>query len=76
MSIKELNIFQKKAVKFKVQNNQLFRQNSKNVSICRVVNNLTKCQTILQQLPNESVGKREKVLIDRLQININGIIYI
>ena len=48
MDTKEFNTFKKKAVKFKVQDNHLFRRNSKNMSMRRVVDNPVERQTILQ----------------------------
>ena len=57
MDTKEFNAFKKKAVKFKVQDNQLFRRNSKNVPMRRVVDDPTERQTILQQLHDESGHK-------------------
>lgn len=60
MSIKEFNAFNKQAVKFKVQDNHLFRQNSKNVPMRRVVDNPIERQTILQQLHDESGHKGQE----------------
>ena len=57
MYTKEFIAFKKKAVKFKVQDNQLFCRNSKKVLMYRVVVDLTKRQTILQQLHDESGHK-------------------
>ena len=54
MNSKEFNAFKKKALKFKVQDNLLFRRNSKNVPMRCVVDDLVERQTILQQLHNES----------------------
>ncbi len=60
MSTKEFNAFKKKAVKFKVQDNQLFRRNSKNVPMHRVVDDSTERQTILKQLHDESNHKGQE----------------
>ena len=57
---KEFNIFKKKALKFKVQDNLLFRRNSKNVSMRYVVDDPVKRQTILQQLYNKSGHKQRE----------------
>ena len=57
MTIKEFNAFKKRALKFKVQDNHLFRRNSKNVPMRRVVDNLVERQNILQQLHDESGHK-------------------
>ena len=50
----------KKAVKFKVQDNYLFYQNSKNMPIYWVVDNLVERQTIFQQLHDKSGHKRRE----------------
>ncbi len=57
MTTKEFNSFKKKAIKFKVQDNHLFRRNSKNVPMRRVVDDPVERQTILQQLHDESSNK-------------------
>lgn len=60
MNTKEFNVFKKKAIKFKVQENHLLCQNSKNVSMGQVVDNLTEWQTILKQLHDKSGHKRQE----------------
>lgn len=60
MSTKKFNRFKKQAIKFKIEDNHLFQQSSKNVLMCRVVDNLIECQTILQQLHDESSHKGRK----------------
>lgn len=40
MDTKEFNALKKKAVKFKAQDNHLFRQHSKNMPMHRVIDNL------------------------------------
>lgn len=60
MTTKEFNAFKKNAIKFKVKDNHLFRRNSKNVPMCRVVDDLEERQTILQQLHDESDHKRRE----------------
>lgn len=57
MSRKEFNTFKKQALKFKVQDNHLFRRNSKNVPMRCEVDHPIERQTILQQLPHESGHK-------------------
>ena len=57
LDTKEFNAFKKKAVKFKVQDNHLFRRNSKNVPMRRVVDDPVERQNILQQLHDESGHK-------------------
>ena len=48
MDTKEFNAFKKKIVNFKIQNKHFFCHNSKNVPICRVVDDLVERQNILQ----------------------------
>ena len=57
MNTKEFNAFKKKAVKFKVQDSHVFRRNSKNDPMRRVVDDPTERQNILQQLHDESDHK-------------------
>lgn len=57
MSTKEFNTFKKKVVKFKVEDNQLFCQNSKNLLIYLVVDNPTKRHIIFEQLYDKSSHK-------------------
>ena len=66
MDTKEFNAFKKKAVKFKVQNNHLFRRNSKNVPMHRVVDDSVERQTILHQLHNESDHKGREATYRRV----------
>jgi hypothetical protein len=48
MNQKELNMFKKKALKFKLQSDQLFRRNSKNVLLRRIIDDLKEQQLILK----------------------------
>jgi hypothetical protein len=48
MNQKKFNKFKKKVLRFKLQNNQFFRRNSKNVSLRRIVDDLKKQQLILK----------------------------
>ena len=57
MDVKEFNAFKKKALKYKIQDNHLFRRNSKNVPLRCVVDNRVERQTILQQLHDETGHK-------------------
>ena len=59
INTKEFNTFKKKTVKFKVQDNQFFCRNSKNVPMRQVVDDPTERQTIFQQLHDES-GHKER----------------
>jgi hypothetical protein len=54
MSLKEFNKFKKKALKFKLQRDQFFRRNSKNVLMRRVIDDFEERQRILKQLHDES----------------------
>jgi hypothetical protein len=54
MSLKEFNKFKKEALRFKLQGDQLFRRNSKNVPMRRVVDDPEERQRILEQLHDES----------------------
>lgn len=60
MTTKEFNAFKKNATQFKVKDNHLICRNSKNVLIRYDIDNLKECQTILQQLQNESGHKRRE----------------
>ncbi len=60
MTTKEFNTFKKKAIKFKVQENHLFYQKSKNVPMHRVVDDLVERQTNVQQLNDESGDKGQE----------------
>ena len=62
MTAKEFNIFKKKTLKYKMQNDQLFRRNNKNVSLRRVIDNEKKRFRILEQLHDESDHRdKEKI---------------
>ncbi len=61
MDTKEFNVFKKKDIKFKVQDNHLFRQNGKNILMHQVVDDLEERQTILQQLHDKSGHKRREM---------------
>jgi hypothetical protein len=54
MSLKEFNKFKKEALKFKLQRDQFFRRNSKNVLMRRVIDDFEERQRILKQLHDES----------------------
>ncbi len=69
MTLKEFNKFKKKILRFKLQKNQLFRWNAKNVFMKRVINDFKKRQQILKQLHNKSEHRNKKetykTIIDR-----------
>ncbi len=54
MSLKEFNKFKKKVLRFKLQKNQFFRRNSKNVFMKRVIDDFEKRQRILKLFHDES----------------------
>jgi hypothetical protein len=54
MTLKEFNKFKKKVLRFKLQRDQLFRRNSKNVFMKRVIDDFEERQRILKQLHDES----------------------
>jgi hypothetical protein len=66
MSLKEFNKFKKKILKFKLQRNQLFRRNSKNVFMKKVIDDLEKRQRILKQLHDESDHRDKKNIYKRI----------
>jgi hypothetical protein len=66
MSLKEFNKFKKKALKFKLQKNQLFRRNSKNVLMRRMINDFEERQRILKQLHNESDHRDKENIYKRI----------
>jgi hypothetical protein len=69
MSLKEFNKFKKKALKFKLQKDQFFRRNSKNVLMKRVIDDFEERQRILKQLHDENDHRDKediyKKIIDR-----------
>jgi hypothetical protein len=66
MSLKEFNKFKKKALRFKLQRDQLFRRNSKNVSMRRVIDDLEERQRILKQLHDESDHRDKEDIYKRI----------
>ena len=54
MTLKEFNQFKKKALRYKVQDRHLFRRNSKNVPLRRVIDRQADKDRILQHLHDES----------------------
>ncbi len=66
MSLKEFNKFKKKVFRFKLQRNQLFRRNSKNVFMKRVIDNFEKRQRILKHLHDESDHRDKKNTYKRI----------
>jgi cell shape-determining protein MreC len=63
MSLKEFNKFKKKAFKFKLQRNQFFRRNSKNVFMKRMIDDLEKRQRILKQFHDENDHRDKKNML-------------
>jgi hypothetical protein len=66
MSLKEFNKFKKKILKFKLQRDQLFRRNSKNVFMRRMIDDFEKRQRILKQLHDESDHRDKKNIYKRI----------
>jgi hypothetical protein len=60
MNQKKFNKFKKKALKFKLQSDQFFRRNSKNVLLKRIVDDLKEQQLILKQYHDESDHRDKK----------------
>jgi hypothetical protein len=66
MSLKKFNKFKKKALKFKLQKNQFFRRNSKNVFMKKVIDDLKKRQRILKQLHDENDHRDKENIYKRI----------
>jgi hypothetical protein len=66
MSLKKFNKFKKKILKFKLQRNQFFRRNSKNVSMRRVIDDLEERQRILKQFHDESDHRDKENIYKRI----------
>jgi hypothetical protein len=66
MTLKEFNKFKKKALRFKLQRDQLFRRNSKNVSMKRVIDDFEERQRILKQLHDESDHRDKEDIYRRI----------
>jgi hypothetical protein len=66
MSLKKFNKFKKKILKFKLQRNQFFRRNSKNVFIKRVIDDFEERQRILKQFHDESDHRDKKNIYKRI----------
>ncbi len=66
MSLKEFNKFKKKILRFKLQRNQFFRRNSKNVFMRRVIDDFEKRQRILKQFHDENDHRDKKIIYKRI----------
>ncbi len=66
MSLKEFNKFKKKALRFKLQRDQFFRRNSKNVFMRRVIDDFEERQRILKQLHDESDHRDKEDIYKRI----------
>ncbi len=66
MSLKEFNKFKKKALRFKLQKDQFFRRNSKNVLMKKVIDDLEERQRILKQLHDESDHRDKENIYKRI----------
>jgi hypothetical protein len=66
MSLKKFNKFKKKAFKFKLQRDQFFRRNSKNVLMKRVIDDFEERQRILKQLHDENDHRNRENIYKRI----------
>ncbi len=66
MSLKEFNKFKKKALRFKLQRDQFFRRNSKNVFMRRKIDDFEERQRILKQLHDENDHRDKKDIYKRI----------
>jgi hypothetical protein len=66
MSLKKFNKFKKKVFRFKLQRDQFFRRNSKNVSMRRVIDDLEEWQRILKQLHDENDHRDKKNIYKKI----------
>jgi hypothetical protein len=66
MTLKEFNKFKKKALRFKLQKNQFFRRNSKNVFMKKMIDDFEERQRILKQLHDESDHRDKKNIYKRI----------
>jgi cytochrome c1 len=66
LSLKKFNKFKKKVFKFKLQKNQFFRRNSKNILMRRMIDNFEKRQRILKQLHDENDHRDKKNIYKRI----------
>jgi hypothetical protein len=66
ISLKEFNKLKKKILRFKLQKNQFFCRNSKNVSMKRMIDDFDERQWILKQLHDESDHRDKKNIYKRI----------
>ncbi len=66
MTQKKFNKFKKKAFKFKLQRNQFFRRNSKNVFMKRMIDDLKERQRILKQFHDENDHRDKENIYKRI----------
>ncbi len=66
MSLKKFNKLKKKVLKFKLQKDQFFRRNSKNVFMRRVIDDLEERQRILKQFHDENDHRDKKNIYKRI----------
>jgi hypothetical protein len=66
MSLKKFNKFKKKILKFKLQRNQFFRRNSKNVFMRQVIDDFEERQRILKQFHDENDHQDRKNIFKRI----------
>jgi hypothetical protein len=66
MSLKKFNKFKKKVFKFKLQKDQLFRRNLKNVLMKRMIDDFEERQQILKQLHDEKNHRDKEDIYRRI----------
>jgi hypothetical protein len=66
MTLKEFNKFKKKILRFKLQKDQFFRRNSKNVFMKRMIDDFEKRQRILKQLHDENDHRDKKNIYKKI----------
>ncbi len=66
MSLKEFNKFKKKILRFKLQRDQFFRRNSKNVFMRRMIDDFEERQRILKQLHDENDHRNKKNIYKKI----------
>ena len=66
MNTKKFNVFKNEIFKFKMQNRQLYKRNTKNVFFKRVIDDLIQRQKILTNLHDENEHKNRKNTYKRI----------
>jgi hypothetical protein len=66
MSLKKFNKFKKKIFKFKLQKDQFFRRNSKNVFMKKIIDDFEERQRILKQFHDENDHRNKKNIYKKI----------